>query len=596
MDAAAVASSPPPQSKRFRLPALERAQGRRSIVIGTHQSKTPTTKPRAESPPRRSKMVYSPAMKSTKCGTLLGGGSRRAVTTPSNCNIIDDEDELSNMRDFGERKLDDIAKQNGSPETSRQTAVEMTPNLSDRPFRSDAANNYYHAMIASKPAVKPNAGGKKGQEDADSTEKSLEDIVAHALTVAKTPEDVARYLLLNSSTSASLSKNAFKTPQTVPPVSSFENYNDNETTISAITQDILARSPGGPINATRQSSVCSVTTEVKSVVEELLSEHDPPIESYPSPICSPEDDTPGYPEKVSPLPSLLPDDSMGIEKNKCNSNDDSTAASTNPSEDESNEERTTNIAPKETIEPSMSRKSLSSNIMAAIRRTTSSESRNSKSVSSLGSKVGSKDQSTKTYTHKSKKSKDEAIKTNTSLPPSGDGFADPESHEKASTSLGSNAYEMCEAIVKGDRKMNQSQRRVESDNISVAYSATEALSSTGVTSTIRNDSVDFANSTDKAHGIAGSRSMRVFKKNKSNSLEETSKKSLPSIKPFFNGRTKVISQSAVLASNNSTGQPPKDGNAVTAKEAAAISKLPPSKSSIAEDLPIISSSSGDKVS
>ena len=398
-------------------------------------------KQRAESPPRRSKMVDAPAMKSTRPGTLLGGRSRQAVnTTPSSCNIID-EDELANMRDFGERILDDIARPKRSPGTSRPT--------SDRLFHSDAANNYYHAMIASKLAVKVESDasnargvdGRKGREDADSTQKSLEGIVAHALTVAKTPEDVARYLLL-SSTSASRSGEASKALRTVPPVSSFENHNDNETTISAITNDVLsARSPGGPINATRvQSIACSVTTEVKPMVEELLIiEHDPPIESYPSPICSPEDDTPGYPEtnaraELSPLPNKirLPDDSMGVEKNKCNSNDDSTAASTNMSEDESNEGR--NIVSKETVEPIMPRNSLGSSIMAAIRRTTSSDSRNSKS------------------------------------------------HGKASNSLGNNAYEMCEAIAKGDGKMNQSRRPVESDSISVAYSATDALSSTGVMS------------------------------------------------------------------------------------------------------------------
>ena len=458
-------------------------------------------------------MVNAPlTLKSTKPGTLLGGRSRSNAAVSTNC-----DDEFAIMRDFGEWKLDEIS----------QSAIEMTP---DRPFSSDAANNYYHAMVARKLAAlesntsnaKGDDNGKKGRDGNDSTEKSLEDMVAHALTVAKTPEDVARYLLLNNA------KNAPKVQQTVPPVSSFENCNDNQSTISAITHDVLsARSPGGPVTAIRvRSSACSVATEMKSVIEE--DEYDPPIESYPSPVCSPEDDTPGDPEtnaraKVSPLPYKLrlPDDAMGDEKYKCNSNDDSTAASTNPSEDESNEVGTANDKPKETIEPR--RNSLTSNIKAAITGLRPSSS---------------KDQPTQTSAIKSK-------------PSSGDGFVDQESHEKALTLLGDNAYEVCEAIAKGVGKMNQSHRLDEIDNISVAYSATDALSSTGLPSMKNGDgSVDCA-------------------KNKSSSLsEETSKRSskLSSIGPFFNGRSKVTAEKAVTIP-----LPPSSSN------------LSRSKSSIAED-------------
>jgi len=349
----------------------------------------------------------------------------------SNPTTLDSDDYLfAGLGDDPTASLAHKGKQQGritSHARKRSDGTKVLVNVTaPRIFTSDAANNYYNAMKLAKMSGTPaervdkskndgKAGengskttSKKASTDGKNTKKSkkngsqkkgqqtgkkttLEQLVSEALSVAKTPEEIAQFLLAQdghaSSSSCGHDKKALyaailakheeqqiansvsqrkgnnrqsvknnnavpKSPPAIPPVTSLDCSNDSTT--SSITHT----------SYTKNGSVCSAITEqppqaktnrnpnsnvsnsnVKNSPAKN-SDNDPPLAEYPSPVCSPDEDTLGYPTKgdgnydeYNNNTNVLPDnlkldavheDNIGEVKTKSYS-DSSTAASTIPS-------------------------------------------------------------------------------------------------------------------------------------------------------------------------------------------------------------------------------------------------------------------------
>lgn len=241
-------------------------------------------------------------------------------------------------------------------------------------FTSYAANNYYHAMttasengsrvasravgrVASKVAGKATSKAttevekaatkeaskeviKKAQNGKRTEKKRLDELVDEALAVAKSPEEVAQYLIAqndsgcdkktlyaaiiaklmqqhqhnsancNSNNNDRQSKKSSAEPKgatvqasppgAIPPVTSIEHSTSgNLSTTSSITRDSASWKPP-PVPEEHPTEVgASKGSRSGSAPSGFSDEYDPPIAEYPSPVCSPKSDDLGYPTPIT---------------------------------------------------------------------------------------------------------------------------------------------------------------------------------------------------------------------------------------------------------------------------------------------------------
>ena len=252
------------------------------------------------------------------------------------------------------------SKAGGATAVSTSNSKKMTLQEGTASFTSDAGKNYYNAKVksvfedgtavnrkaSSKKSLKSKIGfkSKKKEKEAQAREKKkLDQLVAEAMAVCQTPQEIAAYLLakqkkgddfpsdamegsftpakksqvdtkakgatITQTAAASRLASPATSPGPLPPVRSFE-HTDAMSTTSSITHNSGLLKANKSMKSTADE--CSVTTELvpptspastnilprgPSRMNSPPHDIDPPLEAYPSPLCSPDVGESGYPDE-----------------------------------------------------------------------------------------------------------------------------------------------------------------------------------------------------------------------------------------------------------------------------------------------------------
>ncbi|KAL3766609.1 hypothetical protein ACHAW5_011170 [Stephanodiscus triporus] len=221
-----------------------------------------------------------------------------------------------------------LAKINGSKVQSN-----VISNVTKQLFASEAANNYYNIVNLNASKRKSFMNARKVNSATDSStsfseagNKTLEQLVADALSVALTPEDMAHHALSQehdgSDEKEALYSTTLLTTHEELNVASERSQNESiKTEIESIKTEIVSSlavvppvvPPIASFDVCRLqsnlSAASSITTEVAlseekkvGVKSSIPGSDDPPMAEHPSPVCSPGENNIGYtadlPEKI----------------------------------------------------------------------------------------------------------------------------------------------------------------------------------------------------------------------------------------------------------------------------------------------------------